>query len=179
MAADTRDRMIDATVEALQRHGVAGMSFTEVLDRSGAARGAIYHHFPGGKTELVNAAAERNGADVRAHLAALPAGTPHEVVEAFLAMVRPVLAQSATGGGCAVAAVATGGDERVAARVFDTWTAALADRLHAAGTPRDEADDLATALLGVLEGAHVLCRAAGTLEPFERAGRAMLALTRP
>jgi len=38
MAADTRDRMIDATVEALRRHGVAGMSFTEILASSGAAR---------------------------------------------------------------------------------------------------------------------------------------------
>ena len=96
MAGGTRDRMIDATVEALQRHGVAGMSFTEVLDRSGAARGAIYHHFPGGKSELVAEAAARNGEDVRTHLAALPAGSPDEVVTAFLAAVRPVLARSAT-----------------------------------------------------------------------------------
>ena len=33
------------------------MSFTEILDASGAARGAIYHHFPGGKTQLVAEAA--------------------------------------------------------------------------------------------------------------------------
>jgi TetR/AcrR family transcriptional repressor of lmrAB and yxaGH operons len=60
----------------VQRRGVAGMSFTEVLDSSGAARGAIYHHFPGGKAQLVTEAAARNGQDVRAHLATLPADSP-------------------------------------------------------------------------------------------------------
>ena len=55
------------------------MSFTEVLRESGAARGAIYHHFPGGKSQLVAEAAARNGQDVRDHLAALPAGNPVEV----------------------------------------------------------------------------------------------------
>jgi prevent-host-death family protein len=40
------------------------MSFTDILaSSSGAARGAIYHHFPGGKTQLVAEAAQRNGAE--------------------------------------------------------------------------------------------------------------------
>ena len=93
--------MIQATVAALQRHGVARMSFTEILDASGAARGAIYHHFPGGKTQLVAEAAARNAQDIRAQLAALPAATPRTVAQAFLTLVRPVMQQSARGGGCA------------------------------------------------------------------------------
>jgi len=36
----------------------------------------------------------------------------------------------------------------------------------------DDAADLACLLINLLEGAHVLCRAAGSLEPFDRAGRA-------
>ena len=64
MPSQTRIKMIDATVTALQRRGVAGMSFTDVLASSGAARGAIYHHFPGGKTQIVTEAAARNGQDV-------------------------------------------------------------------------------------------------------------------
>lgn len=69
MASETRERMVGAAVVALQRRGMAGMSFTEILTTSGAARGAIYHHFPGGKSQLVAEAAARNGADVRAQLA--------------------------------------------------------------------------------------------------------------
>src|SRR2546423_14236628 len=102
--------MLAAVVEWLRRHGVAGISFPEVLTASGAARGAIYHHFPGGKAQLVAEAAARNGGDVQAHLAALPATSPPAVAEAFLVAVRPVVAASTTGGGCAVAAVTVGPD---------------------------------------------------------------------
>jgi AcrR family transcriptional regulator len=219
MAGDTRDRMIDATVAALQRHGVDGMSFTEILASSGAARGAIYHHFPGGKAQLVAEAAARNGADVRAHLAGLPAGSPSAVVDAFLAMIRPVVAAAVDGSGCAIAAATLGaappsaaspgaappsaaspgaappsaaspdvappsgaGDEGlrgVAATAFSSWTTQLAERLTTAGMPPAEADELAITLISLLEGAQILCRAAGSLDPFDKAARTAATLARP
>jgi AcrR family transcriptional regulator len=180
MPGDTRERMIEATVSALQRRGVAGMSFTEILEASGAARGANYHHFPGGKAQLVCEAATLNGRTVSQRLAALPADSPRAVVEAFLSMVRPVVEESARGGGCAVAAVTVDGDDelrRVAAEAFTSWVGRLAGRLSAAGLAADEATGLATTLITVLEGAHVLCRAAGGLEPFDRAAETVIALT--
>jgi AcrR family transcriptional regulator len=186
MAGDTRDRMIEATVDALRRRGVAGMSFTEILRESGAARGAIYHHFPGGKGQLVAEAATRNGQDVRANLAALPTDDPVTVVESFLALIRPVVECSATGSGCAVAAVTVASGQpadnaslrEVAATAFDSWTATLTDRLTASGLTADAAADLATTLLALLEGAQVLCRAAGSAAPFDQMTRTALDLTR-
>lgn len=180
MAGETRARMIEATVAALQRRGVAGMSFTEVLASSGAARGAIYHHFPGGKAQLVAEAARANAQEVADHFAALPASSPRAVVEGFFALVRPVVAASAAGGGCAVAAVTveSGSDadaadmRQVAAAAFSAWTDRLADRLVVAGLASGEAADLAGTLVTLLEGVHVLCRAAGGLEPFEQVVRA-------
>ena len=188
VAADTRERMIDATVRALQWHGVAGMSFTEVLQDSGAARGAIYHHFPGGKAQLVAEAAARNGQDVRDFLRTLPADDPQVVVQAFLAGVRPVVQESAAGGGCAVAAVTVdagldgqGGEgstlRQIAANAFESWIGQLGERFTAAGLGPAEATGLATTLITLLEGAHVLCRAAGTIEPFDQAARTAVELT--
>ena len=181
----TRDRMIDAAAGLLRRRGLAAMSFTDVLADSGAARGAIYHHFPGGKVELAAKAAETDGVQVRAHLAALTATTPRDVVAAFFESVRPVLALSAEGGGCAVAAVTVDvGDpdpahartlQDVAHGAFTSWTAALAGRLTEAGLAEAAAQDLAALLVTVLEGAHVLCRASGDLAPYERARDAVLA----
>ncbi|MDX6353512.1 MAG: TetR/AcrR family transcriptional regulator, lmrAB and yxaGH operons repressor [Streptomyces sp.] len=184
MAPDTRSRMIAAAVGLLQRHGLAAMSFTDVLAESGAARGAIYHHFPGGKQQLALEAAERNGADIRGYLHALPDGTPREVVAAFLGDVRPVVAASAEGGGCAVAAVTVdggtgvadqGGLREVAAAAFTGWTAELATKLTAAGLDPARAADLATLMITTLVGAHTLCRAAGSVDPFDRAAAALLA----
>ena len=170
MSSDTRTRMIEATVEALRRRGVAGMSFTDVLRASGAARGAIYHHFPGGKAQIVAEAAARNGRDV----------------QAFLAAVRPVVEESAAGGGCAVAAItvpagAESGDDtlrQVAAIAFASWAGQLAQLLTAAGLAPAEAADLATLLITLLEGAHIMCRAAGTIEPFDQAARMAIGLAR-
>jgi TetR/AcrR family transcriptional repressor of lmrAB and yxaGH operons len=179
VASDTRERMLQAAVDGLRRHGVAGMSFTDVLATSGAARGAIYHHFPGGKTQLVAEAATLNGDEVRARFAGLAAGSPREVVAEFLALVRPVVAESTAGGGCAVAAVAMGSEalpREASAAAFSSWVEALAVRLAAAGMDRSAALDGATALVALLEGAHVLCRAAASLEPFDRMSRAALAL---
>jgi hypothetical protein len=73
------------------------------------------------------------------------------------------------------------GDEelcRLAATTFSSWIQALADRLSAAGLSPEEAGDLAATLTTLLEGAHVLCRAAGTLEPFEQTARTTLSLVR-
>jgi TetR/AcrR family transcriptional repressor of lmrAB and yxaGH operons len=178
---DTRGRMVEAAVTALRRSGVAGMSFTEILADSGAARGAIYHHFPGGKTQLVAEAAALNGNQVRAHLEGLPATDPRQVVEDFLTLVRPVVIESSTGCGCAVAAVAVATDQlphEASAAAFASWVDALTGRLATAGLPTEAARDLATTLITLLEGAHVLCRAAASIEPFDRVCRTARTLVR-
>ena len=171
--------MIEATISALQKHGVAGTSFTEVLRDSGAARGAIYHHFPGGKLELVAQATELNGRQVRERLAVLPADSPSAVVAGFFELVRPVVEASSAGGGCAVAAATVDtalepGEQdlrRIADCAFSAWAETLTERLTTSGLEADRARDLATTLIVLLEGAHVLCRASRNLEPFERAAR--------
>ena len=180
--SETRERMIEAAVDSLRRQGVCGMSFTEVLKESGAARGAIYHHFPGGKSQLVAEAAARNALDVRETLGHLPDGSPREVVAAFLAMIRPVVEQSARGSGCAIAAVAMGtgtadaGLREIAAGAFTAWRRELASKLTAAGMAAEQASGLAATLITLLEGAHVLCRAAGDLEPFDHAAESIMSL---
>ena len=180
MANDTRSRMIEAAIEGLQQRGLNGMSFTDVLASSGAARGAIYHHFPGGKRQLAAEAAARFGADVLARLGNLPGVTPVGVVEAFLAEIRPVIEASTHGRGCAVAAVTVDpdptGDElrTIAAAAFTAWGRQLATALETAGLSAESATDLASLLITVLEGSQVLCRATGNLDAFDQATRAVL-----
>jgi TetR/AcrR family transcriptional regulator, lmrAB and yxaGH operons repressor len=176
---NTKQRMVVAAAESLRRRGLSGTSFTEVLADSGAARGAIYHHFPGGKADLVREAIAATGNGVSAALAALPDG-PDEpaVVDAFLTLVRPVVQDSVAGAGCAIAAVVTesapGDALQLASReVLDEWQRTLAAHLKRAGVPARRAAGLASLLLTTLEGAHILCRAAGDIRPFDRAAAAL------
>jgi TetR/AcrR family transcriptional regulator, lmrAB and yxaGH operons repressor len=184
MATDTKARMISAAINLLQRDGMAAMSFTDVLAESGAARGAIYHHFPGGKQQLALEAARRNAEDIRGYLSALRSGNPRTVVQSFLDNVRPVVEASARGGGCAIAAVAAGGGAAAtgsiglrdtAGAAFTAWTSEVAAKLTQAGMTTSRATDLASLMIGTLEGAHILCRAAGSIAPFDRAATALLA----
>ncbi len=91
--------------------------------------------------------------------------------------------ESTRGSGCAVAAVTLQLDResedlrRIAADAFDSWVKQLTDSLIAAGMIPDRAADVACLLINLLEGAHVLCRAAGSLEPFHRAAQAAVTRT--
>ena len=58
MAPGVRDQMIRSAIALFAERGVHGTSFTDVIAQAGAPRGSIYHHFPGGKDELVQAVLE-------------------------------------------------------------------------------------------------------------------------
>ena len=56
-SAETKRKLLDATIEALVELGWSGTSTTEVVRRAGVSRGAQVHHYPT-KQELVLAAVE-------------------------------------------------------------------------------------------------------------------------
>ena len=49
---NVRSNMVEGAVRLLASRGVEGTSFSEVLAAADAPRGSVYHHFPGGKSEL-------------------------------------------------------------------------------------------------------------------------------
>jgi AcrR family transcriptional regulator len=59
----TQQRILDAATEVFGAHGFTAATMADVVTRSGASIGSIYHHF-GGKKELYLAIFERLAADV-------------------------------------------------------------------------------------------------------------------
>jgi hypothetical protein len=57
-----------------------------------------------------------------------------------------------------------------------SWVSELAGRFAAAGLTRAEAHELASTLVTILEGAHVLARATGGIDRFDETARAVTAL---
>ena len=57
----TRDRMLFTAAQVLREKGAAGVTIDEVLARSGAPRGSVYHHFPGGRSQLLTEALQFAG----------------------------------------------------------------------------------------------------------------------
>ena len=52
----TRTKMLVSAAEVLRERGAAGVTIDEVLARSGAPRGSVYHHFPEGRSQLLREA---------------------------------------------------------------------------------------------------------------------------
>jgi AcrR family transcriptional regulator len=169
---DVRTEMIRGASELLATHGVQGTSFSLVLETTGAPRGSIYHHFPGGKHELVLAAVAAAGASVTALIDAAESGSPGELATMFLDGWRAALTGGRFERGCVIAAASqTGEDEldiRTAAHgVFTEWRQALARALVRSGADPSLADDHAALLIAAIEGALLIGRAAHSAEIFD------------
>src|SRR5262249_60493649 len=85
MAKDTRTRMIETTARLLQHRGYHGTSLNDILEQSGAPRGSLYFHFPGGKGELAIEATRAAVAEATQALqqALAEAKTPARAVRAY------------------------------------------------------------------------------------------------
>ena len=171
VAASIRESMVQHMVLLLARKGLQGASFSEILQASGAPRGSLYHHFPGGKDELVLAALEEARETAYRFLGGLKGRRAVEVVGSVTSWWRGLLVQGNLEAGCAVLAVTVAAEtpallER-AGEVFSMWRSQLAELLTAGGVPRARAPRLASLIMSTFEGATALARAEKSLEPFD------------
>jgi TetR/AcrR family transcriptional repressor of lmrAB and yxaGH operons len=173
----TRARLIEAARELLEEHGYAGTGLNQVLAVSGAPRGSLYFHFPGGKDELVTAALEAAGDEVGAALADLADEAPDPVLLAqrMIDLFTARMVESAFTKGCPLAATAVdaaASNDRVhevCTRVYTSWQRELATRLTARGRAPETADAQAWSALSLIEGAILLARATRSRVPLDRA----------
>src|SRR5260370_39095129 len=171
VAENVRDRMIDGAIRLLAQQGLQATSFSEVLELTGAPRGSVYHHFPGGKDQLVGAAVDRAGARALHALDGTQGASAEELTSVFLALWRELLVRSDCGAGCAVVAVSVATDSQEllqhAGAVFGSWRGELAVLFEHAGLSAKVSAQFAATLVAASEGAVVLARAEQSLETFE------------
>jgi TetR/AcrR family transcriptional repressor of lmrAB and yxaGH operons len=182
MVRGVRERMVASAVDLLARRGLQSTSFSEVLERSGAPRGSVYHHFPGGKNQMIDSALDAAGSRA-IELIERKAGAPADEVAAwFLHIWREVLIRGKFEAGCAVLAVAVAADSPElldhTARVFRTWRKRLAELLEEGGLSSMDASRFAAVLVASTEGAVVLARAEQSIEPFDLVAEQLLAQVR-
>ncbi|HTM22584.1 MAG TPA: TetR/AcrR family transcriptional regulator [Kofleriaceae bacterium] len=179
----TRARMLQATAELLQKQGYHGTGLAQILEASGAPRGSLYFHFPGGKEELACAALDASGAAWRALLqeAIERAPDPRGAILAVCRALGDELERSGFENGCPIATVAleaAGSSDAVrasCAEQYRMWQHLIEQRLAALGIPERAAVDLATLMLSAIEGAMLLARVQRSREPLERVGRVLSA----
>ncbi|MBF6336130.1 TetR/AcrR family transcriptional regulator [Nocardia abscessus] len=177
---ETRGKLVEAARTLVERHGYYGAGLNQILAASGAPRGSLYFHFPGGKDELVAAAIAQASKEIAALIDTIEPGDAAAAASRLLRMFGDRLEASGWQQGCPVATVAldvAAANDAVQAEcaaAYAAWQQALRLRLRADG--RENADDLAAAVLAMVEGALLLARAQRSREPLERVERTLLAL---
>jgi TetR/AcrR family transcriptional repressor of lmrAB and yxaGH operons len=169
----SRDAFIDTAGLLLRRQGYAGTGLNEIVARSGAPKGSLYFHFPGGKEELAVAAMQRTGEQLRAALAAILASSEDlgEALARLLDVLAEGLERSDYRDGCPIATVTLelASDSQAlraaATETFDSWLDALQQRLLIGGVAASVAEQRALLVLSAIEGALILARARRDLAP--------------
>jgi len=175
-----RARMVEGAVRLLATRGVEGTSFAEVLEATDSPRGSVYHHFPGGKPELLHAALDLASERALGAMESTRGQGAANVIERFLALWRYLLDYSHVTAGCAVMAVTVAADDdellNHAGTIFRTWTDLLTELCAAGGMDADSARRLSITVIAATEGAVALCRAERSMEPFEAVETVLLSL---
>jgi AcrR family transcriptional regulator len=168
-----RERMIVSTALLVRERGARATSLDAVLEHSGAPRGSVYHHFPGGREQLLREAIDYAGEYVARRLEREAAEDPLAAIDGLLDEYRTSLVASDFRAGCPVVALAVESaedcpglrDQVVGA--FDRWRQILAGRFTAAGIDEARSDELALLVVSGVEGALILSRAYRDLGPLE------------
>src|SRR5581483_2149178 len=128
----TKRRMLVSAAEVLRERGAAGVTIDEVLSRSRAPRGSVYHHFPGGRNQILLEALAFAGDSMTSAIDDAATQGPMTLLRKFVDLWEDVLRESDFTAGCPVAAAATStcdeDDPRLtndAARIFERWREAL------------------------------------------------------
>lgn len=178
MASKTRQRMIFGAIDLLRERGYSAMGFRDVVARSRAPRGSIYHHFPGGKVQITEEALEQSGAFIEEVLRdELRKHDPVVGVRRLFDFWGAYLEERGFEMGCPIGAVAVEAVDdapilrAVVDRQFVRWEKVIASALQDAGVTRAKARRLAATWIAILEGATLMAKARKSRAPIRDAAR--------
>jgi TetR/AcrR family transcriptional regulator, lmrAB and yxaGH operons repressor len=175
--------MVQAARQLIRERGYNATAFSDVLELSGAPRGSVYFHFPGGKTQLAIEAAEAHAHEQVTIIdrAAEQAGSAAQLVELYVNTSREGMVGSNYARGCAVAPLVAEGAAGESAdvgetsrRAFSEMTDRLAFHLVAFGVDRTAARALAHAVIAGVQGAMITSRALRSAAPYDAVRAALV-----
>lgn len=165
--------MLISAAQVLRERGAAGVTIDEVLARSGAPRGSVYYHFPGGRNQILTEALQYAGEAITEVMDDAVAHGGMYLVRQFVEFWEQLLVKSEFAAGCPVVAAAIGSadDEpalsSLAGGIFTHWRDALTRAFVSDGFDEDQAASLAIMCIASLEGAVVLCRSTRSVDPLQ------------
>jgi AcrR family transcriptional regulator len=181
MARSTRESILTATAELMRRKGYGAVGMKDIAEASGAPIGSLYHHFRGGKVQIVREALINAG---HAYALLIPSIVDSytdlgDAIEGAFTQAADDMAGTGFANMCPVASIAAEIADTVeelrdtSASVFTSWVDGGTAYFAGRGLDEPQAREVTLALIGALEGAFVLARTLRSTEPLLAAGRAL------
>jgi len=183
---DSKEKTLAAAARLFCRQGYQGTALQDILAASGAPRGSLYFHFPGGKKQIAEGAVALGDKAVRAFIVQVAEAS--RSAESFVSSLAKGMAANLEASdfreGCPLATtaleIATDSETigRATRDAFTAWEREIKQALIRFGINAKQAASAATAILSQLEGALLLARTYRNLDPMRRAEDAMRLLVR-
>ena len=172
----SRERMMETAVALMRQTGLSGAGINEIVRNSCAPKGSVYHHFPGGKAQIVEeglaAYSTRVVAFINANLSSKH--KPDEKVKALFNAFAERIEQGEFRHSCPAGTVCLDLDAQsenlrlAVAGAFDQYMMAIA--AHFPFKSRARSKSFAGLMLTTIEGAYIRGRADRSSNPFREAG---------
>jgi len=181
----SRAALVDSAATLFRRQGYAATGLNQILDEAGVKPGSLYHHFPRGKQQLAAQVVDTAGAGIEQLLRRfLSTGrSVADIVDRWIDLLVAGLAGDQRDG-CPIEPIATESVNaspavrEASARAFKGWCASVDERLRSDGWSAAEAQQVAIAVISLIEGALILSRIAGDAAALSAAKPAARALLR-
>ena len=183
--SSAREDMLSAATELFRARGYEGVGVAELLEASGAPRGSLYFHFPGGKEQIGVEVIARVAEAVLAQFKGL--GQKEVDLNTYIDTVFKHTAKTVKerdfGVSCPIAVIA--GESSTAhspeltaavARAFKNWETEISRFAETRGMTVKNAAEFASTLVGSMEGAFLLSKVQRSTAPHTQAARALKAL---
>jgi TetR/AcrR family transcriptional regulator, lmrAB and yxaGH operons repressor len=173
--SDAKLKMVKAGRQLIRERGYHATALSDVLELSGAPRGSVYFHFPGGKTQLAADVAKeyaRDQADMITR-AAEESDSAVDLISAYVARACENLIRSNYTQGCTIAPLVLEGTTEsdllanAVSAAFSLIMESLAFQFAFFGMDRADARKLAEVVVSGVEGALVTARAFRSPAPFD------------
>jgi len=181
---NTRQRMIDATAQALEQNGYIATGINEIIHISDVPKGSLYFHFPGGKEELACLALEQSGREFSMIFQEIlsKSNSPTDATKKiFLALERRVV-ESNYKKGCPIVISALESMQihtslqATCMKIYNGWIEGFEKFFQIHGYSKKQGHDLSVSLFSLWEGALLLAKLQKSNLPLKSVSKTALLL---
>ncbi len=171
--ADEKKQIVHQLFTVFRDRGFEGASVADLSRATGLGKSSLYHHFPGGKAQMVEAVLMQVKAFLQESISEV-AGSP-ESLNVRVRKIVEAIEIIYEGGkipcvpGKLAGSSVCGKPRKILREVFDLWLGAVAGLARDSGMSANQARHFSEDWVAQMQGAFVLYAANGNTGPFERA----------